>query len=120
MGYVRTTGDAIWTRGIEGDPALVDQILSMAPGETIDLEIEGVVGTWEKMKNGRDGRETRGIRPIGPMREVWRSVLQRRGSLVKIRRVARSDPYLAYVQSLLAEEWDSPEDDEAFRDLPMR
>src|SRR5687768_108990 len=117
MGYVRLTGDAIWARGIEGDRVLQEEILGLPAGELIELEIEGTLGSWEKMKDGRDGRRTPGIRPVGPMRSFWRSMQNRRGDLLRVRRIKRVDPYLAFLQSTLEEEWNSAEDDEAFRDL---
>lgn len=117
MAHVRLNDDAIWVRGIEGDATLREHLLALSPGETTELEVDGIVGTWERMRDGRDGRPTKGIRPVGPMRQAWKAMQSRRGELLPVRRVARVDPYLALVQSTLEEEWNSPEDDEAFRDL---
>jgi hypothetical protein len=50
------------------------------------------------------------------MKGVWKRFQLRRGEVVKIRDVKPVDPYLAAVSETLTE-WNSPEDDEAFRDL---
>jgi len=122
MGFVRLNDDAIWASRIEGDDVLRAKILALAPGEPIELEVDGKVGTWVKMRDGRDGRPTSGLRPVGPMRDVWKSMQHRRGEALAIRRVKLDDglDYLRMMQQNLAEEWDTPEDDEAYRDLPLR
>ena len=119
MGYVRLNDDAIWVRRIEGDKALREEILALPGGVRIELEVDGVTGTWEKMKDGKDGRPTNGLRPIGPMRDVWKSMQARRGDWLEIRKMVCIDPYLMMVESTLTE-WNSPEDDEAYRDLPLQ
>ena len=116
MAYVAVSGDAIWAKQIEGGKALKDRIVALGPGEVIELEVDGIVGQWEKMRNGRDGRSTRAIRPIGPMKEIWKRFQSRRGAVVTIREVRTADAYLAALTGTLSE-WDSPEDEEAFRDL---
>jgi hypothetical protein len=73
----------IWTKHIHGDGALIDRILGLKPSETIDLVVDGVRGTWRKMDDGKDGRPTRGVRPIGRAADVWRSAFEsRRGAVV--------------------------------------
>jgi hypothetical protein len=122
VGYVRLNDDAIWASRIEGDDVLRAQILTLAAGESIELEVDGNVGTWVRMRDGRDGRPTFGLRPVGPMRDIWKSMQARRGEVLKVRRAVRGGDlnYLRMIQQSLAEEWDSPEDDEAYRDLPLR
>jgi hypothetical protein len=69
------------------------------------------------MKTGKDGRPTEGIRPDGNMKRVWSDWYKnRRGELISIREVQLADDYLIKVSKLFVE-WDSPEDEEAFRDL---
>jgi hypothetical protein len=68
------------------------------------------------MRNGKDGRSTTGIKPIGPMKEIWRRFQTRRGEVVEVREVRTADAYLAALTDTLSE-WNSPEDEEAFRDL---
>lgn len=116
MAYVEIRDDAMWATQIEGGKALKDRVLSLAPGEIIELEVDGIVGRWERMRNGKDGRPTKGIKPVGPMKEVWKRLQARRGEVVEIREVRTADAYLAGLSNTLSE-WNSPEDEEAFRDL---
>jgi len=76
----------IWAKHIHDDPELVQRVLVMWAGETIQLEVDGVRGTWRKMDDGSDGRPTPGIRPIGAAQEVWRYLYKRRrGELVSLK-----------------------------------
>jgi hypothetical protein len=76
----------IWTKHVHDDPELVRRILAMWAGQTIQLEIDGVRGTWRKMDDGSDGRPTPGIRPIGAAQEVWRHLFKRRrGEVVSLK-----------------------------------
>jgi hypothetical protein len=116
MGYVKIEDDLVWAKKIEGDTDLRDRINNLAAGATIDLEVDGVVGHWEKAKVGKDGRPTKAIKPVGPMREIWKRLQARRGDIVAIREARTADSYLKALGGTLSE-WQSPEDDEAFRDL---
>jgi len=116
MAFIEISDDSIWAKQIEGGKALKDRILSLAPGEVIELEVDGIVGRWEKMREGRDGRPTMGIKPVGPMKEVWKQLQARRGDVVEVRQVRTADAYLAALSETMTE-WQSPEDEEAFRDL---
>jgi hypothetical protein len=116
LAYVQIRDDTLWAKHIEGDSALRDRIMKLPPGTVIDLEIDGIVGHWEKAKAGKDGRPTAAIKPIGPMREIWKRFQARRGEIVAIRETRTADSYLKALGGTLSE-WDSPEDDEAFRDL---
>ena len=68
----------IWTRHIHGDPELTTRIHELWAGQTIELEVDGLRGTWRKMDDGTDGRPTSGIRPIGAAQAVWRALYKRR------------------------------------------
>jgi hypothetical protein len=50
------------------------------------------------------------------MRDKWKAMQARRGETVEIREVVQADSYLAALRPLLSE-WDSAEDNEAYRDL---
>jgi hypothetical protein len=116
MGYVKISDDMLWAKQIEGDSTLQTRIIQLPAGAMIDLEIDGVVGHWEKAKTGKDGRKTDAVKPIGPMREIWKRFQARRGEIVAIRETRTADSYLKALSGTLSE-WDSPEDNEAFRDL---
>ena len=53
-------------------------------GAVIRLEVDGVPGTWVKMDDGKDGRPTPGIRPVGSYRDQWHKLQERRGDIVSL------------------------------------
>jgi hypothetical protein len=116
MAHIEIRDNNLWAKHIEGGASLRDRILSLKPGEVIELEVAGVIGAWEKTRIGRDGRAQEAIKPIGNMKKVWDRFQMRRGEIVEIREVRTADSYLAAVSDTLSE-WNSPEDEEAFRDL---
>ncbi|MEJ0013568.1 MAG: hypothetical protein WDM94_13295 [Bauldia sp.] len=117
MATIKINDDAIWIKGIEGDPGLQERIRGLRPRQVLDLEVDGVVGQWERMRDGSDGRPTLGIKPIGKMREVWSRLRQSATQkVVPLREVVTADSYLTALPATLGE-WDSKEDDEAYRDL---
>ena len=107
---------AIWFKHLH-TPDLVEKLKSLPPEQEISLETDGVVGRWQRMKTGKDGREVFAIRPVGPMKAIWSNWFKnRKGEIIEIREVAVADDYLAAASTLFSE-WASPEDEEAFRDL---
>jgi len=116
MGKIKIADNSIWLKHIEDDRPLRDRLASLSAGETVKLEVAGVVGVWERMKNGPDGRPTPGIKPIDSMKRAWTAMQKDRGKVVNIRQVVDADSFLASL-ALTLSEWDSPGDEEAFRDL---
>ena len=117
MGHIKISDSNIWAKHIEDDPSLKERILNLAPGAVIELEVGGVAGRWAKANTGKDGRSTDAIKPVGTMKEVWKNFFHtRHGAFVTIRQTQLADSYLAALRGTLSE-WDSPEDEEAFRDL---
>jgi hypothetical protein len=82
MAKVEVRDHAMWIKHIHGDVALADRLLAMSAGSLIALNVDGVSGHWRKMDDGKDGRATPGLRAIGPAREHWHAIQDRRGSLV--------------------------------------
>lgn len=115
MAHVEIRDDTIWAKHIEGK-GLKQRVVALAPGDIIELEVDGIVGSWEKTKVGKDGRPQQSIKPIGNMKIVWKRLQSRRLERVPIREVRTADAYLAALSDTLTE-WTSPEDEEAFRDL---
>jgi hypothetical protein len=116
MGKVVIADNSIWLKHIEQDKPLRDRLKALKAGETIDLEVAGIVGRWERMQDGKDGRPTEGLKPIESMKQVWTQMQRERGRVVEVRPVLSADSYLAALSDTL-DEWNSPEDEEAFRDL---
>lgn len=85
--YAETTvrDVVVWTKHLHGDQALTQQLAELRGGEQIELLVEGVRGFWRKMSDGRDGRPTNGLRPVGRMQAFWSELYQsRRGDAVRI------------------------------------
>ena len=75
----------IWTKHIHDDAVLAERLTSLGEGETIELRIDGVVGTWIKMKKGADGRPTLGLKPLGRTQSFWNELFKsRRGEVVSL------------------------------------
>ena len=75
----------IWAKHIHGEDELVARLNALRGGETIELRIDGFRGTWRKMADGRDGRSTPGIRPIGAAQTFWKELYaSRRGDVVDV------------------------------------
>lgn len=82
----------IWSKHLHGDLRLPARIEALEAGETIELEVDGVAGTWRKMDQGKDGRPTPGIRPLGSAQAFWRDLYRsRRGAVVSVSLMAERD-----------------------------
>ncbi len=107
---------AIWFKHLPGR-VLLDSLGQLPPEGEVMVEVDGVAGLWRRMKRGKDGRLPDAIIPVGPMKDVWNAWYRtRRGAVVPFRLLSRADDYLAAAAPLFSE-WNSPEDEEAFRDL---
>lgn len=82
MANVTVSDVAIWVKHIHGDPLLTQSIEAMKAGQTVRLRIDGVSGAWRKMADGKDGRPTRGIRPLGEASDHWQKLFQERRKTV--------------------------------------
>ncbi len=92
MANVTVSDVTIWTKHIHGDPALTEAIAALAAGQTVRLKIDGVSGAWCKMANGKDGRPTRGIRPLGAASDHWQKLFkERRKDVVMIELEVRTE-----------------------------
>ena len=85
----------IWSKHLHGDLALPARIEALEAGETIELAVDGVPGTWTKMARGKDGRPTPGIRPVGTAQALWRELYEsRRGKEVSVAPVDDDRPVI--------------------------
>lgn len=120
MGSLAIRDHTIWVKHINDAPQIVRKIMSLEQNTPVALIIENKPVLFRKMRNGKDGRPTDGIRPDEDFKQFWKEMYEaRRGETVSIELnsdFAPPDSYLKAVSSLL-EEWDSVEDNEAFNDL---
>lgn len=73
----------IWAKHLDGDTRA--RVLSLRAGEVLTLAVDGVVGAWRKMDDGRDGRPTPGLKPVGRTADFWRDLYdRRRGEMVDV------------------------------------
>jgi hypothetical protein len=116
MATVLNNDDAIWLKHVKADANALALLRQVPAGTALRLEIEGVAGDWVRMADGRDGRPTLGLKPVGKTLTFWKSMKSRRGEYLEFKIVNPRDSYLADVQKTLSE-WESDEDEAAFRDL---
>jgi len=84
MAMVEVRDHALWIKHLHGDELLASKFQAMPAGTLIELTVDGVRGHWRKMDDGKDGRPTPGLRPIGPSRDHWHALQGSRGSLVEV------------------------------------
>lgn len=113
---VKISDYVVWFKHLH-TRSLLEKLQAIPALGEVSLETDGVIGRWQRMANGNDGRPVFGIKPVGAMKSVWGEwYRKRRGELVEIRDVQLADDYLA-ASSVLFSEWAGAEDEEAFRDL---
>jgi hypothetical protein len=106
----------IWFSHVK-DAKLRRRLNDLREEDAIHLVADGVVGRWTRMKRGKDGRPTAGIKPDGEMKKIWNDWFRsRKGEEIVVQEVRIADDYLKE-GSVLFSEWSTPEDEEAFRDL---
>ena len=89
---VEVRDHALWTKHIRGDDALRDALNTLRGRSQIELDVDGFHGTWQKMDDGKDGRPTTGIKPVGPAQTHWHTLLpDRLGSVVTIARASTAE-----------------------------
>jgi hypothetical protein len=85
MGVTTVSDFVIWTKHIHDDAPLAAAVAAMSAGETVTLCVDGQDGVWRKMDDGKDGRPTQGIRPVGAAQQHWRGLYrERRGAVVSL------------------------------------
>jgi hypothetical protein len=117
MATMTINDDAIWMKHIH-DEQLRGRLLSLSAGDPVDIRVRGVRLRFRKMRNGRDGRATPGLRADASARAAWAALQKLRGETVEIELIGYGapDPYLDSLKTVLTE-WSSVEDNIAFNDL---
>ncbi|MCW8139458.1 MAG: hypothetical protein KIT58_11220, partial [Planctomycetota bacterium] len=75
---VEVRDQVLWLAHITGDRGLVARLEALGPNDAIQLRVDGVVGTWTRMRDGSDGRPTLGLKPVGAAATAWREAYRRR------------------------------------------
>lgn len=84
MSLVEIRDHALWIKHVHGNSVLTKKLTSLEAGDVIELRVDGFRGTWVKMSDGKDGRSTPGIKPVGKARDAWHRLQDRRGDLAPI------------------------------------
>lgn len=85
MGFVQVRDHALWSDDIHGDTALQQRIRDMREGETIELKVEGITGTWRRLRDGAGGRTGPGVQAEGLAQSKWHELRnERRGGLATV------------------------------------
>ena len=71
MSFAEVRDYAMWIDQLYGNPELKSRITAMADGEEIQLEIDGVRGTWSRVTGTRDGAPRAGVKPSGDAMRHW-------------------------------------------------
>jgi hypothetical protein len=87
MSVVEARDYVLWPKHIHGNPSLRDELLALAAGALVKLDVDGVVGTWVKMDDGKTGDRTPGLKALGAARDHWHRLFrERRGAVVEVRK----------------------------------
>ncbi len=76
---------SLWIKHIHGDRVLISRLKNLREGQRIQLRVDGHEGVWVKKNDGKDGRPTEALKPIGDIKSAWFDWFKhRRGELVSI------------------------------------
>ena len=85
MSFVQVRDHALWVDDIHGGAQLQKRIRELREGETIELRVEGVTGTWRRLRDGAGGRSAPGIQAEGEAQSKWHELRnERRGGLATV------------------------------------
>lgn len=115
--FVEIRDDVLWLKQLKDAPDLFEAASRLPAGEVLTLRVDGIVGKWARMRQGRDGRPTKGLKPIGAMAEVWARLQRRRGELVTLEWPGAEDDPLLRLADETFDEWRSAEDEAAYGEL---
>jgi hypothetical protein len=104
MGKVRVSADFIALDQIEQDENLRERLAALSLDQTVDLEIDGTVGSWQRTRVDVNGRAVDAIRPIGQTADAWSSYARDR--VVDVWWVLRPDSLATFGLRLVF--WDIP------------
>lgn len=86
MSFVQVRDHALWAADIHGNEPLRERIRALAPGEWIELEVEGYRSRWEKLALGGTNQSGHGLKASGEAQRRWHALRdERRGGIASIR-----------------------------------
>ena len=71
MSFAQVRDYALWVRDIYGNEPLQERIISMEPGEHIELQVEGFRGRWEKLPVRGNSPAHHGVKASGEAQRLW-------------------------------------------------
>ena len=78
MSTIEVRDAVIWPKHLRDNQALREELLALTADDTIQLVVDGVLGTWAKMSDGRNGLPTPGLKPTGAARDHWHELFRLR------------------------------------------
>ena len=101
MGWMIVRDDSIWFKHINDAPDLIRRAESLGEEEPLDLIINGRPARFLRMKRGRDGRPTPGLKPSAGSVPFWKHLQQHRGERISIHlapaAIYRFLPFVAHI-----------------------
>ncbi len=86
MSFVQVRDHALWVADIHGNEPLRERIRGLAPGERIELEVEGYRSWWEKLPLAGGNAARHGLKSSGEAQARWHALRdERRGGIASIR-----------------------------------
>lgn len=88
-GTVEIRDYSLWIKHISGNALLSASLEALPAGATVQLEVDGHRGVWQKKESGTHGLPTQGLKPLGEMRPLWFLWFkERRGQRVGIKLIS--------------------------------
>ena len=74
MSFAEVRDYALWKDNLYGNQPLQEKIASLEDGDQIELEVDGVRGTWTRITGTEDGQPRAGITASGTALQHWLSL----------------------------------------------
>ena len=71
MSFAEVRDHALWKDNLYGNQPLQEKIASLKDGDQIELEVDGVRGTWARITGSDNGRPRPGLKASGEALQLW-------------------------------------------------
>ena len=71
MSFAEVRDYALWRDNLYGNEPLQEKITAMENGDQLELEVDGVRGTWHRITGRKDGQTRAGLKPSGEAQRHW-------------------------------------------------